>query len=410
MIDAMKRPWLAVIGVVLLLVAGGFLTLFYSPAPYWAASFLLGKIGIEVNGVAGSLTSGIHVDRLSFGNEGNSFTLENFTLRYEGLWDFYFKRKPLEISELTMARVVIKARTESGAAAGTVAAVEPSSQGQRRVHIAKFDIGTVVLDIPSLSVPFQIDNWHIRNLSSVGGKLDFESFSVRSNMLDLDLAHGPPHPTLKETPTSTDVAVALILKPTYFSWLKAPLSLGGRMRVDNGEFDRSAFILSAFGDKASLKFNAAGLLALNAHDLDLTDFLTGPLPLRRIQADVTLGPDCRDLTTLRINSGELGLGSTSLNVVPGPVLERVAGSDKLRFHVAAISRGEGRRFSAEVSNGDPSGAPGSLKLELSSVPKLPDDELLAQLLFSKPYSMLTDEERQVLASRKAGITFKDRKE
>jgi hypothetical protein len=400
-------------------------TVFYTSIPLKLVSRLLSVMKVETQGLSGNLASGVHVDRLGFGSGENHFILEQFSLSYSGLWD-YFVKKEINVSELSVGKLSIKLETTvrktktPDKISFKTKSTEPrpdsiSDNNHRAIHVAKIDVSNVEIDFSTLKAPFQLENWQVRNLSIVDGKIEFEKFAVNSNMLDLNLEHGPANPNTKETPTSTDKTIKFVLKPTYITKLRNPVSAEGRLRIDNGNFDKSAFFLSAFDGKFNLKFNESGTLVLNVIDLNFPDYFNEPLPIKRINFNASLGPELGDLTSFKIDQGEFYIGTGKISFIPGSVFTALGDSDQLQLHIAAAAEAEGTRIAAQMTRNIAKSDPGRQtaekstefpKIELSSEPKLSEEDMLAKLMFSKKFLALSTQEKQEVMYSKIYYTFK----
>lgn len=418
----MKKFFIGSLIFILVATVATFGIVFYTSLPLVPIAKMLNAIGVKTEGLTGSIASGVYVEQVSFGNKENLFILDKFKLSHNGLWSFFVKRE-INISELSVGKLSVKVKATPPSERNSVkqrpspappaARAEPGVAGfGRNISIGKIDISNVEIAFSELQKPFLLDSLQIQKLTVVKGKLDFEKFTINSNAADIALDYGPSDPESPGTPSSTDKIIHLVLKPTYIKALKTPVSIDGRMRVDAGTFDRKVFFLTAFGDKAGLKFSDAGLLELQVKDLNLNDFLTDTQPIQRVSVHATFDPNIRDATMLKIVQGEFYIGLAKFVVSPGvaltPLTEpaqiqfRMTGTTELRRILITALITQDLDAGSKVGNTEASVLG---KISLSSEPKRRAEDVLSLLYYGRNYSALKGKEKSQVALHKAKYIF-----
>lgn len=385
--------------------------MFFTSLPLRAVSKMFSAGNIQTEGISGSLATGIQFEKMNFEDGSNSFSLEKFSFRYS-LFD-YFLKKEINISEINVGKMTVHIQPQSDDGSKTDQPKSPQTQRDtsqdkplqfknfRSVRIAKVDISNIQIDHSLLKEPLQIDSLQIRDWSMINGRLTFNKFDLNSNVFDLNLA----------TTASSEYSISLVLKPTYLKILKAPVSFKGNLRIQDGKFDKQVFNLAAFGDKVILKFDETDQLALQINELDLRDYLNEFIPLMgKMSLHANIGSDVANIfSTFKTPDGSFTMGTKNFILLPeGTSLTPNDDGKGFTIHLAAESSENSPKMKVEftkkfITSGDdntPINQDHPLKIELSSTTKISENDLMADLLFSKKFKALTVAEKEALDNHK----------
>ncbi|MBT3982718.1 MAG: hypothetical protein HOE90_15270 [Bacteriovoracaceae bacterium] len=340
----------------ILVVAGGFYAVFFTSAPFGLIESAMTKTGVQVQGMSGSLNSGISVKSIKYKSPDVDFEMYDANYSYAGLKEV-FVNKAWHINDLSVKKLVLNIKKLGGPSSKKSKASKKKSKAKKggteeglikELIVDRIKFENILVTSVKMPMPVKIDHILMTNLVFNKAFATYGLIQVKSNIFNLK---AQPHPKLKKQ-ISLDrhgsLISGMIDLTSFTEKLKAPMSFEADYLYSKGQFQGNF----SFFDGA-LKVDVPHLekVALKAINLSLQDYFKVDLPFNDLNLDLNMDhPRKMNWAKIKIEGGSYKLGKLTFQFEPGTLLKD--GSDGLppgMYLNSFVNVGAGNKFQLKVS-------------------------------------------------------------
>jgi len=404
------------VGVVALLLIGFAANrlIWHSAIPLRLAASILNKHDrIELEGVSGSLAGGTTVRMFRYHHtDGNTSFIEDAGFRHSPIKEISSKRR-FTIYELHASRAHLflplytqdddDAPSDSDRTGADLSVSKecPSpaageADSLQLFEIRTIDISDVVIEDRISGRRLDLNTLHVDGLKVENDRLEIGELTLKSNAVDL---HIPPSTTQLENGTveRTQISWTGAIKPGVDEQLAAAIDFHGAASIRSNHLENATFAI--FDDQLTLEAQGDEALqtgSLAVDDLSLRHYFP-QLHIEHLTGSLHARMSAVDGMTMELNQGFFDLGTTRFNI-ERKLLPRLDDEGRIAF---LLAQGHATDLNCRIElllqdGSKREGATSEITLQIESDPPRRKEEILASILFERPYRDLPTEQQQIV--------------
>jgi hypothetical protein len=386
------------IGCVVLLVSllvAAWVTLMHTSVPLRSVAAAMEAAGkdsqLKITGVSGTLSSGLSFEQMKW-DDGE---LADVRVRYSGIMDI-IRKKHLIIHEIHVGKALINFTSNANYKPDNSSSESDEGWSTDRgesdewplelFQIDSLTLADIVIKDRTTGFSLSIPALEWTGFKAENGEIDFGKFSAEmgaeTDYLTLVTTDAP------DTKYKTRIDCSLM--PKMHTLIRKPI----RIVTDLGQEDGSVIChLQAFDDALEIIANPDGSAQFNFRELNLADYLDGPLPQSLTLEVVTLATEETGTELFDVRGGEFQLGLRKFQIQP----EKWDLPQLIPPHSTFVSLSSDAepQFRYAIEESEKSG---QITQRLSATPALSPEDTLAELFHGKRFSELSPAEQKKLTA------------
>jgi hypothetical protein len=311
----------------LLVIVGLYFSVMHSSMPFKMLEAQLQAVGtnadFKVQGISGTLATGIQIQSIRWGEaSGSPGEIRDIRIRYNGAWDLFHNHKlvlkevhvgkaHLDISELDGLTQILHFRMPTPPPGAFP--FNPDNQPQTRAtssfQIDQVSFQDVLLTNHDSGFSLAIPSVKWTGFKSVAGKIELGQLSLDSDRLKIATTAGRTV-SIGGQPVTFQKLITGNLQPRLHPALRRAVDF--TVDIDPGKSNLT-WLVSAFDGKIESYTATDGSGFFKCKDLDLGDYLDGPVPQSiAVEAARKSGSDER----LKVSRGSFKLGIVWFDLQP----------------------------------------------------------------------------------------------